>query len=71
MIAQFGHVADRTYSYDEESERKAFTLFWEMHDARKPYLTRRLIENWVAMDQSTDKEASLLMNHITAYYETT
>lgn len=71
MITQFGHVADRTYSYDEEQERKAFTLFWELHDERRPFLSRRLIERFVELEQNADKEVTELLNNTTLNYETT
>lgn len=71
MITQIGHLSSRAYKADTTQEEKAFKLFWELHDERRPFLSRKLVERFVELEQNADKEVTELLNNYTLSYETT
>lgn len=62
----------RVYSYSDATQRKCFGLFWELHtDGKRPFLSRKLVERFVELEQNADKEIIELLNNTTLNYETT
>lgn len=52
---------ERTYVTDSAFEKDCFTLFWNLHDVRRPGLTRKTVEMYLIKSKSIDKEIEALL----------
>jgi hypothetical protein len=64
MIQRISHYPEGYcgYSFPNEFEERCFTLFWDLHDCKRPFLTRKLVEGFIRFSDRIDEEEKLLID---------
>lgn len=62
MIQRMAPLYGGYYYATNDFEQQCFKTFWELHDCKRPLLTRKLVESLVSISNQVDEEEEQLIN---------